>query len=115
MEDPANQPDSDPAGADATGDDTLPPSEATDSDELRNADGDATVTAPEQWQAADESVVPDAATGAESLEDKLAAEEPDLAADQPARAVDDEEPSRRHRGQIDDTPEDGDSFFTVEE
>lgn len=111
----ANQPDSDPVGADTTGDDTLPPSEATDSDELRNADGDAVVTPPDQWQAADQEPL-----GEESLDDKLAAEEPDVAADRPARIVDDgivddEGPSRRHHGQIDDTPEDGDSFFTVEQ
>lgn len=105
----ANQPDSDAVGADTTGDDTLPPSEATDSDALRNADGDAVVTPPDQWQAADEEPL-----GGESLDDKLAVEEPDVAADQPARIVDGEGPSRRQHGQIDDSPEDGDSFFTVE-
>ena len=36
-------------------DDTLSPSEATDSDELRNDDGDVTVTAPDQWLPADDS------------------------------------------------------------
>ncbi|HXO13021.1 MAG TPA: hypothetical protein VN871_11730 [Mycobacterium sp.] len=47
----------------------------------------------------------------ESLEYKLAAEEPELptAAD-PAP----ERPVRAHRGQIDGTPEDGDSLFNVD-
>lgn len=64
-----DQPDIDPA-TDTSADDTLPPSEATDSDELGNDDGDGTLTPPDSWQPVDEAVN-------ESLEDKLAAEQPD--------------------------------------
>jgi len=65
-----DRPDIDPA-TNTTDDDTLPPSEATDSDELRNDDGDATVTPPDSWQPVDEATN-------ESLDDKLAAERPDI-------------------------------------
>ena len=85
----------------------LPPSEATDSDEVRNADGDEVVGPPDRWQGA----------SSESLDDKLAAEEPDTA------PVGDQNPDQepevadvqpgRHRGQISGSPEDGDSFFSV--
>lgn len=118
--------DRDPAATNTTGDDTLPPSEATDSDELRNDDGDASVTAPDRWQPAAGSQP----GGAESLDDKLAAEEPDVSApagptgpgayypgdrvDGP-EAVDGAADPGRHRGQIGGAPEDGESFFTVEE
>jgi len=94
------RPDVDPT-TDTTADDTLPPSEATDSDELRNDDGDATVTPADDWQTADE-------TAGESLEDKLAAEQPD---DTDSDAVG----GGRHRAQVSGTPEDGGSFFGVEE
>ncbi|UVO13090.1 hypothetical protein NM962_02770 [Mycobacterium sp. SVM_VP21] len=104
------QPDSDSAATDTTGDDTLPPSEATDSDELRNDDGDATVTPPDNWQAAD------SATAYESLDAKLAAEQPEDAGtghdpDDVVGAVG----GGRHRAQVSGSPEDGDSFFAVEE
>lgn len=98
-----DRPDVDPA-TDTTTDDTLPPSEATDSDELRNDDGDATVTAPDRWQDAEE-------TAHESLDDKLAAEQPENlgpGADEPVRGG-------RHRAQVSGSPEDGESFFTVEQ
>ncbi|MGV0744082.1 hypothetical protein [Mycolicibacterium sp. XJ870] len=71
--------------------DTLPPSEATDSDEVANDDGDEVVDPPEEWHAAEPS---------ESLDRKLEAEEPDVPAGQSARA--------------DDKPDDGeDSLFPV--
>jgi hypothetical protein len=46
----------------------------------------------------------------ESLDDRLAAEEPDV-----PDAIDpgDDGPRRAHRGQIDGTPEDGDSLYDV--
>lgn len=100
------QPDFDSAATDTSGDDTLPPSEATDSDELRNDDGDAAVTAPDHWQAADE-------TAHESLDDKLAAEQPDVAG--PQHDPDEAVGGGRHRAQVSGSPEDGDSFFAVEE
>ena len=87
-----DQPDIDPA-TDTSADDTLPPSEATDPDQLRNDDGDATVTPPDHWQGIDPAAP-------ESLDDKLAAERPEY--------------SGRHRGQVSGSPEDGDSLFTVE-
>ncbi|WP_046300500.1 hypothetical protein [Mycobacterium sp. UM_Kg27] len=104
------QPDSDSAATDTTGDDTLPPSEATDSDELRNDDGDATVGPPDAWQAADSE------TAHESLDAKLAAEQPDVAGpDHDPDEADEAVGGGRHRAQVSGTPEDGDSFFTVEE
>ncbi|OBK88615.1 hypothetical protein A5649_15355 [Mycolicibacter heraklionensis] len=101
------QPDSDSAATDTTQDDTLPPSEATDSDELRNDDGDAAVSPPDEWQAADSE------TAHESLDAKLAAEQPDAAG--PDHDPDEAVPGGRHRAQVSGSPEDGDSFFTVEE
>ncbi|MFV8233465.1 hypothetical protein [Mycolicibacterium fortuitum] len=64
-------------------DDTLSPSESTDSDEVANADGDDVVDPPEQWHGADRAGEP------ESLESKLEAERPDKPAEAaPARDVD---------------------------
>ncbi|MEM6108427.1 hypothetical protein AAHS21_19655 [Mycobacterium sp. 050272] len=100
----------------------LDQSESLDSDEVRNDDGDEVVDPPNRWIDADEH---------ESLDEKLAAETPDDSGDgQPSRQVhepdevelvsDDEldsidpEAHGRERGQIDGTPEDGDSFFNVE-
>lgn len=81
-------------------DNTLSPSESTDSDEVRNDDGDTVVDPPEEWIEADEH---------ESLDERLADEEPDvLPADQ-----EEPRPARRHLGQIDGTPEDGGSFYDV--
>lgn len=105
------QPEIDPA-TDTSADETLPPSEATDSDELRNDDGDATVTPPDSW-------LPVTGTTSEatneSLDDKLEAEQPDVGLrrepDEAGQAV----TGGRHRAQVSGTPEDGDSFYTVEE
>lgn len=103
----------------------LDKSESLDSDEVRNDDGDEVADPPEQWIEAKED---------ETLDERLAEEEPDVAADdedEPREAhdsdsggglelVDDDELDRldpeRHgkdRGQIDGTPEDGDSFYDV--
>lgn len=62
-------------------DETLRPSEATDSDEVRNDDGDTVVDPPESWSAADKfgTTAREAQEG-ESLDDKVAAEEPDVTA-----------------------------------
>jgi hypothetical protein len=109
---------------DVSDDNPLTPEEALDSDEVRNADGDEVVDPPERWVDAGEN---------ESLDERLADEEPDvLPADvdpREARSGDrsvettpddeldriDPEQTGRDRGQIDGTPEDGDSFFDVVE
>ncbi|MCV7194403.1 hypothetical protein H7I02_16650 [Mycolicibacterium brumae] len=81
-------------------DQTLNPSESLDSDEVRNDDGDIVVDPPERWIPVEED---------QTLDERLAAEEPDVLppGDPEAR------PSRAHRGQIDGTPEDGESFYSV--
>ncbi|HME48448.1 hypothetical protein [Mycobacterium sp.] len=109
--------------------DTLDPFEATDSDEVRNNDGDTVVDPPDTWI---EPAVH------ESLDEKLAEEEPDISPDSPEPDVEEMEDgipqadfklnqlnhadkvegvivedSRVDRLQIDGTPEDGDSFFDV--
>lgn len=103
----------------------LDPSESLDSDEVRNDDGDEVADPPEQWIDADDH---------ESLDEKLAAEVPDNSRDDgPSSEAHDSEtgggleivsgddldridPNEhgRKRGQIDGTPEDGDSFFDIE-
>ena len=82
-------------------DDTLSPSESLDSDEVRNDDGDIVVDPPDRWIEPEEH---------HTLDEQLAAEVPDttVAGDLP-----DDRPTRQDHGQIDGTPEDGDSFFTV--
>ena len=91
--------------------DTLNPSESTDSDEVRNDDGDIVVDPPEDWSEADKfGMTAREEREGEPLDDRLAAEEPDVLADPPP---DQELPGRAHRGQIDGTPEDGDSLFEV--
>ena len=60
-------------------DDTLSPSESTDSDEVRNDDGDIVVDPPDGWSEADKFGMTEREEGeGESLEYKLAAEEPEL-------------------------------------
>lgn len=77
-------------------DDTLSPSESTDSDEVANADGDEVVDPPDEWHGADR------VDAGETLERKLAAEEPEQ---QPTRRAD--ERDRREDGDGDD------SFYSV--
>jgi hypothetical protein len=91
-------------------DDMLDPSESLDSDEVRNDDGDEVVDPPDAWIEAEEH---------ESLDEKLAAEISDEARDQVVSEdndLDRIDPSVHGRtsGQIDGTPEDGDSFYNVE-
>jgi hypothetical protein len=123
-------PTDDAVGRDGGGpDDTLDPFEATDSDEIRNDDGDAVVDPPDEW--IDPAVH-------DSLDEKLSEEEPDISAGSPEPDVEEMEDgipqadfhlsqlkhadnvegvvvedSRVDRLQIDGTPEDGDSFFDV--
>ena len=100
----------------------LSPSESLDSDEVRNDDGDEVVDPPEEWIDAREE---------ETLDERLADEEPDVRpSDIDLRDADDKvgetesvsddaldrldpEQHGRERGQIDGTPEDGDSFYDV--
>jgi hypothetical protein len=91
---------------------TLDPSESTDSDEVRNDDGDTVVDPPDDWSEADKfGMTAREEEEGESLEYKLAAEEPDVPPDaEPAT----ERPDRVHRGQIDGAPEDGDSLYNVD-
>jgi len=59
--------------------DTLNPSESTDSDELRNDDGDIVVDPPEGWSEANKfGVTPREEREGESLDQRLAEEVPDL-------------------------------------
>ncbi|WP_101951282.1 hypothetical protein [Mycobacterium sp. 3519A] len=55
--------------------DTLRPTEALDSDDVQNDDGDEVVDPPETWREADK-ITADGEVD-ESLDDKLAAEQPD--------------------------------------
>ena len=93
--------------------DTLSPSESTDSDEVRNDDGDIVVDPPDDWSEADKfGMTAREAEEGESLDDKVAAEEPDVLS---GEVPDLDLPRRAHRGQIDGAPEDGESLFNVDE
>jgi hypothetical protein len=97
-------------------DDSLRPMEALDADDVRNDDGDEAVDPPERWVAADHiAEEPDR----ESLDEKLAAEEPESSAEASDDADDvdhiDPEDHGVATGQISGTPEDGDSMFPVVE
>ena len=104
-------------------DNPLEPAEQLDSDEVRNDDGDEVVAPPQEWIEAKDD---------ESLDERLSEEVPDVTAadvdpsdaDPPGSIVltpEDEldriDPQQhgREQGQIDGTPEDGDSFFDVVE
>ncbi|WP_068007687.1 hypothetical protein [Nocardia pseudobrasiliensis] len=120
-------------GQDERDEDMLSVEESLDSDEVRNRDGDAVVTPPEDWTAADRfgTTAREQREG-EPLGQRLAQERPDVGADElrpgDARSqiegVDsvrsdtrgrDASPTHRHAGQVDGTPEDGDSFYSVDE
>jgi hypothetical protein len=107
---------------DVSDDFPLSPQEALDSDEVRNDDGDETVDPPERWIDARED---------ENLDERLADEEPDVrpedidlrdaddldlqtvsTSDDKIDALDPQQHGRE-RGQIDGTPEDGESFYDV--
>jgi hypothetical protein len=107
-------------------DDMLEQAESLDSDDVRNDDGDQVADAPDEWMGADDN---------ESLDDKLAREVPDgaggdrvstdahdagsgvalgLISDDDLDGID---PAGHDRvnGQIDGTPEGGDSVLNVAE
>jgi hypothetical protein len=107
---------------DVSDDFPLTPEESLDSDEVRNDDGDEVVDPPDEWIDAEEN---------DTLDERLAEEEPDVSPVDPRDAaettsdaesmsddeLDDLDPQQhgRERGQIDGTPEDGDSFYDVVE
>jgi hypothetical protein len=82
-------------------DNTLSPSESLDSDEVRNDDGDIVADPPERWIDVEEN---------ESLDQRLAEEEPDVLS---AGESEPPRPTRRDLGQIDGTPDDGESFYEI--
>jgi hypothetical protein len=109
--------------SDTFDDNPLSVEESLDSDEIRNDDGDDVADPPDRWIPARDN---------ESLDERLAEEVPDVSeddidpadADEPGSVVtesNDEldriDPSvhGRERGQIDGTPEDGDSFYDIVE
>ena len=93
--------------------DTLSASESLDSDEVRNDDGDTVVDPPEDWSEANRfGVTAEEQREGESLDARLAEEEPDVVED---IEPDDGPPGRVDRGQVSGTPEDGDSLFDVVE
>ena len=111
--------------SDAFDDNPLSPEESLDSDEVRNADGDEVADPPERWIEAKDD---------ETLDERLAEEVPDVTPDDidPSDADDttggsnrltaDDELDRidpavhgREHGQVDGTPEDGESFFDIVE
>jgi len=88
--------------------DTLNASESTDSDEVRNDDGDTVVDPPDDWSEADKfGMTAREEREGESLDDRLAEEEPDVLDEVGVE----ERPARVHHGQVSGTPEDGDSLF----
>lgn len=113
-------------------DNPLSPSEALDSDEVRNDDGDEVADPPERWIDAKDDETLDERL-AEEVPDVVAEEDDDEVADEVTEAhdsdaggglevVSDDELDRldtsRHgteHGQIDGTPEDGTSFYTIVE
>lgn len=95
---------------------TLNPSEGTDSDELHNDDGDIVVDPPDDWSEANRfGMTAREQREGESLDQRLAEEEPDVTPDSidVADSLPDRPPGRAHRGQIDGAPEDGDSLYQV--
>lgn len=101
--------------------DTLGPAESLDSDEVRNDDGDIVVDPPDDWSEANRfGVTAREQMEGESLDQRLAEEEPDVTAEtmQPdvaAEQIADEPPGRADYGQVSGTPEDGASLFNVVE
>ncbi|MEN3316984.1 MAG: hypothetical protein V7643_385 [Mycobacterium sp.] len=110
-------------------DNPLEPAEQLDSDEVRNDDGDEVVDPPEQWIEAKDN---------ETLDERLGEEIPDELGnddgDEPSAETHDSDQGGgltlvsndeidhidldrhgREYGQIDGTPEDGDSFYDVVE
>lgn len=107
----------------------LSPMEATDSDDVLNADGDEVVDPPHGWSGADKfgMSTEEERTG-DTLDHRLAEEEPDIVpevvdirdADSPgdtSAVIEGSDVAEGapgvHHGQIDGVPEDGESLFPV--
>jgi hypothetical protein len=113
-------------------DNPLTPEEELDSDEVRNDDGDEVVDPPDEWIEAKDHETLDARL-AEEVPDEPGEEDDEDEDQQPSDAHDsdaggglrlvsnydidhiDPEKHGRDHGQIDGTPEDGDSFYDVVE
>jgi hypothetical protein len=112
-------------------DDMLSPMEATDSDDVRNADGDEVVDPPEDWSGADKyGMSAEEQRQGETLDERLAEEVPDVTPDNvdlgtadgvvagdetiPGSDAAPADPGDHH-GQIDGAPEDGEPLFRVVE
>ena len=103
----------------------LTPEEALDSDEVRNDDGDEVVDPPEKWiDARDDESLDERlcrrGTRRQAVRTSIVRDADDTVRETesiPDDAVDHLDPERhgRERGQIDGTPEDGDSFYDVVE
>jgi hypothetical protein len=116
--------------SDAFDDNPLEPEEQLDSDEIRNDDGDEVVDPPDEWIEAKENETLDERL-AEELPDNVGYDDDDEDEDATSDAHDsdagggltlvsnyeidhiDTERYGREYGQIDGTPEDGDSFYDV--
>ncbi|WNG80892.1 hypothetical protein C6A86_022225 [Mycobacterium sp. ITM-2016-00316] len=95
-------------------DDLLSPMEATDSDDVRNADGDEVVDPPEDWSGADKfGMSTDEQREGDTLDHRLAEEEPDIVPEVVEGSDVASGPPGVHHGQIDGVPEDGESLFPV--
>lgn len=89
--------------------------EALDPDDVRNDEGDAVVDPPNHWAAADK--IAEEPEG-ESLDEKLAAEEPEpTAVSDEIDDVDQFDPQAHgtDKGQVSGAPENGDSIFPIVE
>lgn len=113
--------------------DMLSPMESTDSDDVLNDDGDEVVDPPEGWSGVTKfGMSAEEEREGESLDQRLAEEEPDVTADtiderdadadevvDAEGAIDGSDVATSeagvHRGQIDGAPEDGESLFPVVE
>jgi hypothetical protein len=108
-------------------DNPLDTTESLDSDEVRNDDGDEVADPPERWIEAKDD---------ETLDERLSEEEPDVSEDDEDEDLDSHDSDQggglrlvsddaldhidpsvhgRDQGQIDGTPEDGESFFDIVE
>lgn len=112
-------------------DDLLSPMEATDSDDVLNADGDEVVDPPDGWSGVDKfGMSTEEQHEGDTLDHRLAEEEPDIVPEVvDARDADSRTGSDQviegsdvadgapgvHHGQIDGVPEDGESLFPVVE
>ena len=109
--------------------DMLSPMESTDSDEVRNADGDEVVDPPDDWSGVTKNgMTAEEEREGETLDQRLAEEVPDVTPDDVVLADAEERVNEVidgtdvaaadpgvHLGQIDGTPEDGESLFQVVE